>query len=111
MFVVHPRPEHEHEHEHEHAHEDEKKKEEDKEHVIFCFVYKYRCRFALVAGKIFAAMIKQNNVGKNGELDDQGKEAVKNVTAMMDLYKDKGMLVTDLSGATCGTVGSCGDSC
>ena len=85
----------------------EEKKDEE---VIFCFVYKYRCRFALVAGKILAGYIKEYHV-KDGKVDEGGKLAVAQTTAMMDLYKEKGMLITSLEGAVCGKVGACGASC
>jgi len=68
-----------------------------------------------VAGEILAHLIEvyHGTETEEGEveLDEEGQIAVNEVTTMMDLYKEKGMLVTDLSGAVCGEVGACGDSC
>jgi len=75
--------------------------EEKKEDVIFCFVYKYRCRFPIVAGKILANLITVWHVDEEGKINDEGRDDADVVLTMMDTDKKKGMLVQDLTCATC----------
>lgn len=83
------------------------------EDVIFCFIYKFRCRFALVAGEILSRLIAEYHaVDSAGDgsivVDQEGHRKLAEVERMCQKWKDRGMLVTDLSCAVCGKVeGSC----
>lgn len=83
-----------------------------KEEVIFCFIYKFRCRFALVAGEILSRLTVDYHSIKTNEdgtvvVDEEGHEKLESVEKMCRNYQEKGMLITDLSCAVCGDVGSC----
>ena len=94
-----------------------------REDVIFCFIYKFRCRFGLVAGEIMSRLILDYHTEENGnpaeneegckegvEIDSEGMEKLKAVENMLELYKDKGMLITDLSCAVCGKIDEVGNN-
>ncbi|GMI33106.1 hypothetical protein TrCOL_g2344 [Triparma columacea] len=109
VFVVGPMVKHKAEKGCEHEGGGEQEEAQD---VIFCFIYKFRTRFALVAGEIISRLVLDYHVCQDtGEIDEEGRNKLMDVEDMMEVYKDKGMLVTDLSKAVCGEVTSCGKSC
>mmetsp|Transcript_55258 Transcript_55258/g.82179 ORF Transcript_55258/g.82179 Transcript_55258/m.82179 type:complete len:120 (+) Transcript_55258:671-1030(+) len=93
-----------------------------KEELVFCFIYKYRTRFALVAGEILSRLIYEDHCTRqnfHGDDDDDnhkedkdlgtgdppkrsviidriGHARMERLERMLDYYREREMLVTDL---------------
>jgi len=74
---------------------------EKNEVVVFCFVYKFRTRFPLVAGEILSRLVFQDNYDGVSSIDPEGHRRMEALEGMMMAYREKGLMLTDLSCASC----------
>lgn len=70
--------------------------------LIFCFIYKFRTRFSIISGEILSRLVCNDHCKINEEeqqfhIDDVGNKRLEKIENMLELYKSKGMYVSNLN--------------